>query len=396
MLLLKNVKVYAENQIFPNGYVLIEEGKITEAGESFEPTKAEDITEMTFDSSYQLIPGMIDLHIHGAGGADTMDATNEALETMTRVLPREGTTSFLATTMTVGQKAIEAAIDNIAEYMKNSQGAGKAEILGIHLEGPFLSPKRAGAQHPDHIIDPNVELFKKWQEFSNQHIRLVTLAPEQNGGLELASYLKETGVVASIGHSDATHAEVNEGVKAGITHATHLYNGMSPLHHREPGVVGSVLLEDRITAEMIVDGIHIAPAMVNLAFRNKGRERVVLVTDAMRAKCLNNGFYDLGGQEVEVKNGKATLQNGTLAGSILLMKDAVQNMISFTGCKMEDIVQMTSVNPAKELNVFDRKGSIKPGKDADLVILDEQNEVVLTICRGKIAFMKEGLKDEIN
>ncbi|MFY4776463.1 N-acetylglucosamine-6-phosphate deacetylase [Metabacillus sp. RGM 3146] len=396
MLLLRNLKVYAEDQIFPNGYVLIDEEKIVETGESFDSARSDKVTEMVFDPSHQLIPGMIDLHIHGAGGADTMDATNEALETMAHLLPKEGTTSFLATTMTVGQRAIEAAIENIANFMKNSQGKGKAEILGIHLEGPFLSPERAGAQHPDHIIEPDVELFKKWQEAGNHTIRLVTLAPERNGGLGLASYLKETGVVASIGHSDATHAEVNEGVEAGITHATHLYNGMSPLHHREPGVVGSVLLEDRITSEMIVDGIHIAPAMVKLAYRNKGRERVVLVTDAMRAKCLNDGYYDLGGQEVEVKDGKATLQNGTLAGSILRMRDAVQNMISFTGCKMEDIIQMTSVNPAKEMNVFDRKGSIKSDKDADIVILDDQNEVILTICRGKIAFMKEGLQDEVN
>ncbi|MCD7036368.1 N-acetylglucosamine-6-phosphate deacetylase [Metabacillus sp. GX 13764] len=389
MLLIKNVTVHAEEETIPNGYVLIDGERIAETGREWKKDVS-GLRVLEFTGKEQLIPGMIDLHIHGAGGADVMDTGKEALDTMTSLLPEEGTTSFLATTMTGSKENIEKAIQNAGEYMRVHGKPGSAEVLGIHLEGPFLSPKRAGAQHPGHIIEPDTELFKRWQELSRNAIRLVTLAPERPGGLELAAYLKRNGVTASIGHSDANHEEVLAGVEAGITHATHLYNGMSPLHHREPGVVGSVLLDDRITAEMIVDGVHISPPMVKLAYRNKGCEKVVLITDAMRAKCLSNGTYDLGGQDVDVKDGKATLKDGTLAGSILRMRDAASNMMAFAGCTIEDIIQMTAVNPARQIGAYSRKGSIRSGKDADLVVLDSDHNILLTICRGKISFQKEG------
>lgn len=382
-----NLTIYAEDGVIDNGYVEIEGQKIIQVGsmDDFKPTSDKEILKM--DTSYSLIPGMIDLHIHGANGADVMDGSNEALHTMATALPKEGTTSFLATTMTTAKHDIENALKNIAAYVPNQQ-PGSAEIVGAHLEGPFLSPKRAGAQHPDNIIEPNVDLFKSWQELSGNNIKLVTLAPERNGGLELTSHLKQTGVVASIGHSDAVYDEVEEAIKAGVTHATHLFNGMRGLHHREPGVAGAVLLHDEVTCEMIVDGIHIAPKMVKFAYKNKGSEGVVLVTDAMRAKCLGAGVYDLGGQEVTVNEDRAVLKDGTLAGSILKLNHAVKNMMEFTDCTLQEITQMTAFNPAKEINLYDRKGSIKPGKDADLVIVNKDLEVITTICRGEIAYSK--------
>lgn len=383
-----NLTIYAEDRIIENGYIEINGTEIKQIGSmnDFNPT-GEDIVH-SFDISYSLIPGMIDLHIHGAAGSDVMDADPKALEIMATTLPKEGTTSFLATTMTTAKRDIEKALDNIAAYIPD-QLTGKAEILGAHLEGPFLSPKRAGAQHPDNIIEPDVELFKTWQKRSGDNIKLVTLAPERNGGLELTAHLKNTGVVASIGHSDAVYEEVEAAIKAGVTHATHLFNGMRGLHHREPGVAGAVLLHDEVTCEMIVDGIHIAPKMVKFAYKNKGSEGVVLVTDSMRAKCLGAGTYDLGGQEVIVNDERAVLNDGTLAGSILKLNDAARNMMKYSDCTLLDITKMTAVNPAKEINVFDRKGSIKPGKDADLVIVNDQLEVIMTFCRGKLAYSRQ-------
>lgn len=380
-----NLTIISEEGIFQKGFIEIDGEKIKRVGPmaDFQASDKEEV--ITFDDSYSLIPGMIDLHIHGANGADVMDAAPDALETMTTVLPKEGTTSFLATTMTKSKEDIENAIGNIADFIPK-QIPGHAEILGAHLEGPFLSPKRAGAQHPGNIINPDVELFKKWQTLSDDNIRLVTLAPEEPGGLELTAHLKNTGVVASIGHSDAVYDEVEAAIEAGVTHATHLFNGMRGIHHREPGVAGAVLLHDAVKCEMIVDGIHIAPKMVKFAYKNKGSEGTILVTDAMRAKCLGAGMYDLGGQEVIVNEERAVLKDGTLAGSILKLNDAVRNMIKFADCSLKDITEMTAVNPAKQINVFDRKGSIKAGKDADLVILNDQLEVIMTFCRGKLAY----------
>ncbi|WP_010284689.1 N-acetylglucosamine-6-phosphate deacetylase [Bacillus timonensis] len=384
-MIITNLTIFSEDGIIEKGFIEIDGDKIRRVGHvaDFQASDKEEVIE--FDDSYSLIPGMIDLHIHGASGADVMDARPDALKTMVTTLPKEGTTSFLATTMTKSQEDIENAIGTIANFMP-TQNPGHAEILGAHLEGPFLSPKRAGAQHPGNIINPNVELFKKWQALSGDNIRLVTLAPEEPGGLELTAHLKNTGVVASIGHSDAVYEEVEAAIEAGVTHATHLFNGMRGIHHREPGVAGAVLLHDEVKCEMIVDGIHVAPKMVKFAYKNKGSEGTILVTDSMRAKCLVAGMYDLGGQEVIVNEERAVLKDGTLAGSILKLNDAVRNMMKFADCSLKDITEMTAVNPAKQINVFDRKGSIKAGKDADLVIVNDQLEVIMTFCRGKLAY----------
>ncbi|WP_199425985.1 N-acetylglucosamine-6-phosphate deacetylase [Thermaerobacillus caldiproteolyticus] len=387
-LFLKNATVYAEKERIEQGYVLVEGEKIVDIGPMSSQPDVNGATVIELDSHHFVVPGFIDVHIHGAAGADVMDATTDALQTMATVLPKEGTTSFLATTMTASSDLIERALQNTAHYIQFHNRPGEAEVIGIHLEGPFISPKRAGAQHPRNIMEPNIQLFKKWQEAANGYIRLVTLAPEEKNGLELTAYLKEHGVVASIGHSDAIYEEVKAAIRAGITHATHLFNGMRGIHHREPGVAGAVLMHDEVLCEIIVDGIHVAPEMVRFAYRNKGSDGMVLITDAMRAKCLGAGVYELGGQEVIVQGEQATLQDGTLAGSILKLKDAVKKMIEFTGCTLEDVIRMGSWNPAKQLGILERKGSIRAGKDADLVVLNQEYEVVMTFCRGKLAYSK--------
>jgi N-acetylglucosamine-6-phosphate deacetylase len=395
--LINNLRVYSEDQIIENGYIKIKDQKIIEIGISENLTIDEE-TNVLFHlpRNYHAVPGFIDVHIHGVAGADTMDATEEALNTMVSALPKEGTTSFLATTMTQEAKQIESALINIGRYMENKQTSGTSEIIGIHLEGPFINPKKAGAQPKQHIVDPNIPLFKEWQKLSNGRIKLVTLAPEQPGGIEMIRYLKEIGIIASIGHTDATYDQVGKAIEAGANHITHLYNQMRGLHHREPGVVGAALLRDELLVELIVDGIHSRPEMVLLTYKQKRSEGIILITDSMRAKCLKNGQYDLGGQAVTVKDGKAFLEDGTLAGSILKFGDAIKNFITHTECSLEDLIKMTASNPAKQLNIFDRKGSISVGKDADIIILDDKMEVFMTFCRGKLAFMKEDLSNEGN
>jgi N-acetylglucosamine-6-phosphate deacetylase len=385
--LLINASILTEEGMMEKGYVYIKNGKIVETGPvSSLPQSQAEVIELPEDST--VVPGFIDVHIHGAGGADTMDATTEALTTMASILPEEGTTSFLATTITQNQNAIIKALENAADYISHHNTPGKAEVLGLHLEGPFINESRKGAQPAEHIITPDIELFAKMQEVSGNNIRLVTLAPEKENGNELIAYLAENGVVASVGHSDATYGQMAEAVKAGATHVTHLFNGMRGMHHRDPGVAGAALLFDQLKIEMIADGIHVVPEMLDLSMRAKGTDGVILITDSMRAKCLKNGSYDLGGQEVNVAEGKALLADGTLAGSILKMKDSLKNMMEYTGISLEDAVKLASENPARQLKIFDRKGSIAPGKDADLVVLDRNHEVAMAFCRGVASYTR--------
>lgn len=390
-ILLKGIHVYSEGSIIKNGYIKIKDKRIVELG-TVDQLNVDNTIEyriIELPSNYYAIPGLIDVHIHGVNGADTMDGTTEALDTMVKALPKEGTTSFLATTMTQSKNKIEKALMTTGRYIQEQSDSGSAEVLGLHLEGPFVNAAMAGAQPIEHIINPDLALFKEWEKLSKDTIKLVTLAPECSGGLEFINYLKERKIIASIGHTNATYEEVNKAIDAGVTHVTHLYNQMRGLHHREPGVVGATFLRDELIAEMIVDGVHIHPEMVKLAYKQKGSEGLVLITDSMRAKCLKNGQYDLGGQEVFVSDGKATLIDGTLAGSILKLSHAVKNVVAYTGCSLEEAIEMASMNPAKELNVFNRKGSIAVGKDADIVILDDELEVVMTFCRGTLSYHKE-------
>ncbi|WP_203341129.1 N-acetylglucosamine-6-phosphate deacetylase [Planococcus beijingensis] len=365
------------------GDILLEGGKISRVAEKIEAQA--DVHIDATGKNWTAFPGFIDVHIHGAAGHDAMDATPEAVKGLAGVLPKEGTTSFLATTMTQSDEAISAALKNIRDFQMED---GQAEMLGVHLEGPFISDKRAGAQPIEYIAEPSYPLFQKWQKLSGNQIRLVTLAPETTNGLAFIKNLAEDGVIASIGHSDGTLEEVQAAVRAGASHVTHLYNQMSPFHHRNPGVVGASLTEKGLTVEVIADFIHSHPTSVELAFRQKGAERLILITDAMRAKGLAPGVYDLGGQDVQVTWKDARLADGTLAGSILTMDAAIRNVQSITGCSLNELVSMTSANAAKELGLSN-KGSLQEGTDADVAILDGSFTVQLTICRGTIAYTKE-------
>lgn len=390
LLLMVHGKAVLENEVAESIYIYMEHGKIKEIGpiEAL-PSHLKDVEKIEISEKQHVVPGFIDVHIHGAAGADTMDATIEALETMAKALPAEGTTSFLATTITQKHENIENALRNAASYLKGHNDSGKSDILGVHLEGPFINAKRAGAQPKEYIIDPDIELFKHWQELAEGSIKLVTVAPELENGTNFVAYLHENDVIASIGHSDAIYEEMEKAVEAGAKQVTHLFNGMRGIHHREPGVAGSALLFKELMVELIADGIHIRPEVMKLVINAKGTEGMILITDAMRAKCLKNGVYDLGGQDVSVSEGKALLADGTLAGSILKMNDSIKNILEAADISLSEAVQMASVNPAKQLKVYDTKGSISPGKDADITILSNEYQVEMTFCRGEIAYKKE-------
>lgn len=362
------------------GDLFIRDGKVEEIGQALQ-VEADIFLDGTA-KNWIVMPGFIDMHIHGSAGFDMMDATEEALRGMSRSLVKEGTTSYLPTTITQRVDSIEAALENVNGFVNN---ADEAEVLGIHVEGPYISTKWAGAQPIEHISEPSIEQFLKWQQLSGNRIKQVTVAPEIVGGFEFVQAMSEEGIISSIGHSDASSDEVEKAVQLGAKQATHLYNQMRPFHHRDTGVVGSVLLDNHMKVEIIVDYIHSHMKAVNLAYRLKGAEGIILITDAMRAKGLEYGEYDLGGQTVYVTEKGAHLSSGALAGSILTMDQAVRNMKQTTGCSLQELVSMSSTNAAKQLKLS-HKGYIDEGFDADLVILDLELNVQKTICRGNIVF----------
>ncbi|WP_439744621.1 N-acetylglucosamine-6-phosphate deacetylase [Bacillus pseudomycoides] len=372
-----NAKIYTGHEVMGSGFIRYAE-KIEEIGLMAQYVSQEN--ETVFDAEGKIvIPGMIDVHIHGGYDIDAMDANSDGLVTLGKEMLKEGVTTYFPTTMTQAPEAIEAALSAAKEAKEKG-----AHFEYIHLEGPYVSKKRAGAQPLEHIVPANIEQFKQWQEASGNLIKLVTYAPEEEGAVEFEKYLAETSVVGTMGHTDAVDAQLKS---RNITHATHLYNQMRGLHHREPGVVGHVLLNPNVMVEVITDGIHIHPDMVKLAYKLKGPKKVSVITDAMRAKGLEDGLYELGGQPVHVKNGSARLEDGTLAGSILKMDQAFRNVIEFTGCSIEDAVLMTSVNQAEEFGLTN-KGALTVGKDADFVVMTEDLHVYDTVRLG--IHMKEG------
>ena len=337
---------------------------------------------------YVVVPGFIDEHVHGAAGSDAMDGTMEDLGKIANALASEGTTAFLATTMTQSPENITKALKAVKAYRELSPESG-AEILGVHLEGPFISKDFVGAQPIEYLAKPSVEVFKKYQDASGDCVRIVTLAPEVEGSTELIKYLVSQNIVASIGHTNATYVDVKKAVEVGATNLTHTYNAMKPLHHREVGTVGSGFLFDELNCECICDGIHVSGPAIQLLHKNKPADKMTLITDAMRAKHMPDGDYELGGQPVIVKNNEARLHDGTLAGSVLKMNLAVKNVMKFLDLPLEEVVKYATINPARNLHVDDVMGSIRVGKRANLVVVDQDMNVHMTIRDGKVVYRKD-------
>lgn len=333
-----------------------------------------------YPQNHFLIPGLIDLHIHGTHGHDVMDGEVDSLHKISNALAADGVTGYLATTMTANKDQLTAVLKTIPRAMLRQEGSA---ILGVHLEGPFIAESKKGAQRADAIHLPDLKYFHQLQHSAENTIKVVTLAPELPGSLAFIKALHELGIIVSIGHTNASFAETNAAIAAGCSQATHLFNAMSGLHQREPGAIGAILLAEEVAAELIVDGVHLHPAIVELVLRIKGKKKLLLVTDAMRAKCLAEGEYELGGQNVIVADNKATLTNGTLAGSTLRLPQAIQHMVKFTNCSLLDAIIMTTQNPAQILGLT-RKGSIEMGKDADLVVMSPEFDVKLTMREGRV------------
>ena len=328
-----------------------------------------------------LAPALFDVHIHGAKGHDVMEATPAALDAMGSFLASRGTGSYLATTMTAPLNAILWSLSGLAKLLERPAVAGRARPIGIHLEGPFLSHSKRGAQPAEHLLAPDIATFDRFFEAAEGHIRLMTLAPELPGATELIAHAAGRGVRISLGHSNATAAEARAAIAAGAASATHTFNAMRPLDHREPGILGTVLTCDTLFAEMICDGIHTAREIVKLWWRAKGPERAILMTDAMSAAGMPDGEYQLGGLAVQVANGKAMVGD-VLAGSVLTLDRALANFVEFTGAPLEQALRLATVNPAAMTGLSDQAGSVAVGQPASLVAVDRAGKLVGSVVNG--------------
>ncbi|PKP54983.1 N-acetylglucosamine-6-phosphate deacetylase, partial [Candidatus Atribacteria bacterium HGW-Atribacteria-1] len=365
--------------------IIVEKGRIREIVNKEELSTA-TLTgaEVIEGKDKFIVPGYIDIHVHGGGGSDVMDGDYEAVNQIAIAHSHFGTTSFLPTTMTMSKDKIIRSLRSICKAAK--KGTAGAEILGIHMEGPYINPEKKGAQKEEDIKKISIEEFLEFNQASGNLIRLVTIAPEMPGAIGLIKYLYKQGIIASVGHTNATYVQTQAGIQAGLSHVTHTFDAMRGLHHREPGVIGAALTSPELTVEVIADGIHIHPIVLKILTKIKDGEKIVLITDSMRATGLNEGTYDLAGQEVIVTKGQARLKDGTLAGSVLTMDKAVKNMVNKVGIQLSKAIQMASFNPAKSIGIDDKKGSLEPGKDADIVILNKNLEAELTMVAGKIVY----------
>ena len=351
------------------GDLEIEGGRIRQVGEKLSWSQNDLVVDC---QGYTIVPGFVDVHIHGCAGADTCDGKRESIDAMAEFLLTKGVTSFCPTTMTVDRAEIEAAL-LAAKACVDQPGPG-ARVVGVNMEGPFIAAARKGAQKEEAILPPDPELFRHFQELSGGIVRLVDIAPEQPGGLAFIREVKDLCAV-SIAHTTANYDQAKESFDAGITHATHLFNAMSGLHHRDPGVVGAVFDDSRVYAELICDGFHIHPAALRAAFQVLG-DRALVISDSMRANGMPEGEpFDLGGQMVTVREGKATLADGTIAGSVSNLHQEVKNLVRF-GIPLEQAVKAASLIPARSIGLEEEIGSIAPGKRADLVVLDENLDIV--------------------
>lgn len=332
-----------------------------------------------------IAPGFIDVHMHGSDGVELMDGTEEAIATMGRYLAKHGTVAFLPSTVTATREKTRMVSELVADYVGNSD---EAEVLGIHLEGPYINETFKGAQYGPAIRRADLEELVELYTILGDKLRLITLAPEVEGSAEAIAWLKERDITVSIGHTDATYEQAVAAFEQGVTHATHTFNGMRGLHHREPGALGAILATPGIYAELIADLVHVHPGAIRLMLRSVGVDRIILITDAVQATGLPDGEYVLGDQKIFVKEGAARLAEGNLAGSTLTMLRAVQNMVRELDVSLPDAFKMASLNPAKSVGLKDR-GWIREGNQADFVILTPELEIQKTIIAGQVAYSRD-------
>ena len=375
----KNASVYAEGKGIIRTSVYFDD-KIRQIGGYVAGAE-----EIELPENAVVLPGFIDEHIHGAGGSDAMDGNTKDLAIIAETVAKEGTTSFLATTMTQSKENILKAMRAVKEY-REAAGEQGARIAGVHLEGPFIAAAHKGAQPLEYVAAPDAKTFDEYNAACGNAIKISTLAPETDGALDFIRHIVAQGTVVSIGHTGAKYAEVKAAMEAGATNVTHTYNAQSPLHHREIGVVGSALLLEDLYCELICDTIHVSVPAMQLLVKNKRADKLALITDAMRAKGLADGVSELGGQTVYVKGGEARLADGTLAGSVLRMNRALQNMVEKVGVPFTQAVDYCTINPARTLKMENEAGSIAEGKRADFAVLNDKFDVLYTVRDGKIIY----------
>ena len=368
----------------PDAAILIEDGTFVAIGQRSD-IRAPAGTRVHRATGLTAVPGFVDLHVHGAGGHDIMEGSPEALSTIASTLARKGTTSFLATTVTAQPDLLSRSVQQIADYMSGVTTADAAypvaQILGIHLEGPFISSLRRGVHPEAWIALPSIPSFARILESARGAIRLVTLAPELPGALGLITYAQGAGLIVAMGHTDATYAQACAAIELGARHAVHVFNAMRPFSHRETGVLGAILTTRGVTAELIADCIHVDPPAMRVLLSSKGEDDVLLVSDGTAATGMPDGQYRLGGFEVLVKEGVCRNSQGRLAGSTLTLDRAVRNIVAL-GKPLMLALQMATLNPARLLGLEKRKGVISPGADADLVLLNADLQVTGVLTRG--------------
>lgn len=365
--------------------IVVEAGRITGIGHRDEvhiPPGAKDYVA----SGMTVVPGFVDVHIHGAGGHDVMEGEAAALDKITATVARFGTTSMVATTVTAPIEATCKSLEGISQYIRAHESAAEntrfgADILGIHLEGPFINPARRGVHPVDSILDPSVEIFEKFRTAAGNLIKIITVAPEMPGALKLIAAAIADGIVVGMGHTDADYAQARAAVAAGARHAVHVYNAMRPFGHRDPGVISAILTDADVTAEIIADGVHVAGPAIQVLLGTKGFDTVLLVSDGTAATGMRDGTYKLGGFDVDVRDGVVRNSEGKLAGSTLTIDRAIRFLVDL-GVPAVDAIRMATILPARRLGLAGKKGIIAVGADADLVVLTPDLHVAGVMTRG--------------
>lgn len=375
-MIIKDANIFTQDNRFVKGSVVVENGRFVSIAE--QPEHTGEVIEVIEAKGLYMIPGLVDIHFHGCMGADMCDGTKEALDVITQYEASVGVTSVCPATMTIPKDELSAVMKNAGAYAYH----GGAHLVGINMEGPFISPAKKGAQAAENIMHCDYEYFSQLQDAAGGLIKLVDIAPEEAGAMEFIDKVKGT-VVVSLAHTASDYDTAMEAIAHGASHATHLYNAMPPLNHRNPGVIGAVRDSDSCHVELICDGVHIHPSVIRATFAMFGAQRMILISDSMRATGLDDGEYTLGGQPVTVKGNLATLHDGTIAGSATNLMDCMRFVVKHAGLPLETAVMCATANPAKEIGIFDEVGSIAVGKKADFVLLDQDLNLAGVYIDGK-------------
>ncbi len=380
-MIIKNVKLYTPDKTFVDGAVRIQDGMFTEIMKQ-EPDKSENPEEIIDGEGCYAIPGLIDLHFHGCMGDDFCDGTKEAIARIAEYEASVGVTAIAPATMTLTVEELEQILKTASEYVQEARTG--ADLVGINMEGPFISPVKKGAQNAANILPCDVKTAQRFLDASGGLVKFIGLAPEESA--DFADFIRQMDgkVHISLAHTNAGYDTAKAAFEAGADHAVHLYNAVPSFTHREPGVVGAVADCSHVTAELICDGIHIHPAMVRATFQMMGEDRMILISDSIRATGMSDGRYTLGGLDVEVRNGKATLvSDGAIAGSTATLMDCLRTAVKEMEIPLETAVACATMNPAKKLGIYDAYGSIEPGKKANVVLLDQNLDLKLVLKDGK-------------